>query len=123
MRLLASIALGLLLALSVSAEARRRTRKAQDPQTVGLGRSCGSDADCGHKTQRCLTQSDANGKPLSRGLCVLPCGRWDEGLRQADFDATVDGGPHHKPPKPRCPARFECRSAGAGVPIDLCTRQ
>jgi hypothetical protein len=123
MRLLASIALGLVLALSLSAEARRRARKPQDPQTVGLGRSCGGDADCAHKAQRCLTQSDANGKPLPRGLCVLPCVPWDAGLKQADFDATVDGGAHHKKPPPRCPARFECRSAGAGVPIDLCTRQ
>jgi hypothetical protein len=24
---------------------------------------------------------------------------------------------------PRCPAKFQCRSAGAGVPIDLCVRE
>jgi hypothetical protein len=28
-----------------------------------------------------------------------------------------------KPPPPRCPAKFQCRSAGSGVPIDMCVRE
>jgi hypothetical protein len=31
-------------------------------------------------------------------------------------------GKSRKPP-PRCPAKYQCRSAGSGVPIDMCVKQ
>src|SRR5207302_9989212 len=112
------IALCWLLAAPLEARQPRR----RDPRTVGLGRNCAEKSECGHRRQICLKESDANGKLLKQGMCVLPCTRLDAGLKQSDLDATVDGGPKKAAP-PRCPKRFECRAAGAGVPIDLCVRQ
>jgi hypothetical protein len=34
----------------------------------------------------------------------------------------VDVSRKRKAP-PRCPAKYECRSAGSGVPIDMCVKQ
>jgi hypothetical protein len=112
-------ALGVLALLAGPAEARKRRKTAQDPSTVGLGKSCKSDKSCHHAAQRCLRENDANGKQLQRGMCVLPCAPIDAGLKREQPPET-DLKPSAPP---RCPKRFECRTAGNGVPIDMCTRQ
>ena len=95
-----------------------------DARTVGIGKSCQKSADCLGRTQICLKESDANGKELPRGMCALPCAAIDDGL---PTPAAGDPGPSEeelkKPPPPRCPKKFQCRSAGSGVPIDLCVKE
>jgi hypothetical protein len=121
MRALAAIAAFALLA-APAAEARKRKRLvARDPLTAGIGRSCKSNKGCGHARQICLKENDANGKQLARGICVLPCAPLDAGLgkKGEPFPDKVNEGA----PPPRCPKRYDCRSAGAGVSIDLCVRK
>jgi hypothetical protein len=130
MRLLLSIALAALLGgggLAPHAEAavakkNKKERKPQDPSTVKLGRRCKTKADCGHRRQICLKQSDARGKLIGRGFCALPCRAVDQGMTPKDPPPpmTDAGTVKTKPIPPRCPQNFDCRSAGAGVPIDLC---
>ncbi|GAC1599184.1 MAG: hypothetical protein NVS4B10_10280 [Myxococcales bacterium] len=123
--------LALLLTTGVSAPAaaaRTRPAKAPAPSTVGLGRSCKASTDCRSQSQRCLHESDANGKPTALGFCVLPCATFESGTSK-----VVPGQPAppayplkkqlKKKPKPRCPPKFECRSKGAGVPIDMCVKE
>jgi hypothetical protein len=100
----------------------------RDPRTVGLGRSCGKRADCSSKSQVCLRQQDQRGKTLARGFCALPCARLDQGLTptRPGFPARDPQTTEkilRKPPPPRCPARFKCRSRSADIPIDLCVRE
>ena len=128
MRLWAVIALGALLAglFAGPAEAarRKRRRKPADASTVGLGHSCQAKSDCGHKLQVCLKQNDANGKAIARGFCALPCRAIDAGLKNPPPEQkTADGGVVLEKVPARCPKKYECRSAGSGVPIDLCVRQ
>ena len=47
----------------------------------------------------------------------------DQGLKKADPAPVTDGVVVLERPPPRCPKKYQCRSAGAGVPIDLCVRQ
>jgi hypothetical protein len=125
----ASLLLVLLLSLGAEARPSRRRRPPPDPRTVGLGRSCRVDHDCAKpKIQRCLKESDANGNPVPKGICVLPCAAIDEGTTKVVPGQPIDATPENvkeakKPPPPRCPPRYQCRSAGAGVPIDLCVRE
>jgi hypothetical protein len=100
----------------------------RDPRTVGLGRSCTKRADCSSKAHVCLRQQDQRGKTLARGFCALPCARIEQGLTptRPGFPARDPKTTEKilkKPPPPRCPARFKCRSKGADIPIDLCVRE
>lgn len=118
----------LLAALLLMAAANGRPpKKAQkpprDPRVVGLGKSCHRNSDCKHRSQRCLNQSDMKGKPLGTGFCVLPCASFEAGTQKVIPGAPVDVSKKAKKPPPRCPPKFECRSAGADVPIDMCVKQ
>ena len=120
MRCLAALVAVLLV--TAPAEARkRRARAPRDPATAGLGRHCKANTGCRHKSQVCLHENDANGKLLKTGFCALPCAAFDQGLA-AKGEPQPDAG-LGKPAPARCPKRYECRSAGAGVPFDLCVRQ
>ncbi len=99
----------------------------RDPRTVGIGRSCTRRADCGSAAQICLRQHDQRGKPFARGVCALPCAGIEQGLTK-----TRPGFPARDPqttkkilkvpPPPRCPPRYQCRSKGGDIPVDLCVR-
>ena len=116
-----------LLAFLMLAAAPRPSKKLpRDPRTEGLGRSCHVSKDCKHKAQRCIHESDANGKPTAAGFCVLPCASFEAGTAKVIPGEQV--GPitkkeAKKKPPPRCPHGYECRSAGAGVPLDMCVKQ
>ena len=116
----------LLFALSgAPARASQSKKPSRDPRTVGLGRSCKSAKDCNGHGQKCLKESDANGKPKEQGFCVLPCASLEAGTTKVVPGAPVDTskkGMNKKPP-PRCPPKYQCRSAGAGVPIDMCVKE
>jgi hypothetical protein len=100
------------------------TRKvARDPRTEGLGRNCKQTSDCKHRGQRCIKEVDANGKPLAAGFCVLPCASFEAGTTKVVPGAQVDVSKKSKKPPPRCPPKYQCRSAGAGVPIDMCVKE
>ena len=110
--------------LLASAPGARPAKKAsRDPRTVGLGKSCSRNADCKHRSQRCIFQSDLKGKPIGKGFCVLPCMSFEAGTQKVTPGAPVDVTRKAKPPPPRCPAQYECRSAGADVPIDMCVKK
>ena len=111
------------LLLAASSDARTTQRPPRDPRTAGLGKSCKKNADCKHGSQRCVQQSDANGKPLNRAFCVLPCASFEAGTQRVAPGAPVDVSRKSRKPPPRCPAKYECRSAGSGVPIDMCVKQ
>jgi|SRR6267143_7093894 hypothetical protein len=113
------------LLLAASSDARTTQKTTRDPRTAGLGKNCKKNADCKHGSQRCIHQSDANGKPLDRAFCVLPCASFEAGTQRLAPGAPVDTSRKSKkpPPPPRCPAKYECRSAGSGVPIDMCVKQ
>ncbi len=99
----------------------------RDPRTVGIGRSCTRRADCGSAAQICLRQHDQRGKPFARGVCALPCAGIEQGLTKTrpGFPAK-DPQTTEKilkvPPPPRCPPRYQCRSKGGDIPVDLCVR-
>ena len=109
------------LVLLAAPDARASRRPPRDPRTAGLGKSCSRNADCRHRSQRCLLQSDAKGKPVGRGFCALPCASFEAGTQKLTPGAPV--GKKEKKPPPRCPDKYECRSAGAGVPIDMCVKR
>jgi hypothetical protein len=112
------------LLLTAAAEARPAKKVSRDPRTAGLGKNCQRSGDCKHKSQRCLKESDANGKPLDKGFCVLPCASYEAGTAKMVPGATVAPvQKRKKPPPPRCPPKYQCRSAGSGVPIDMCVRE
>jgi hypothetical protein len=113
-----------LLLLAAPAEARTAKKTIpRDPRTVGLGKSCHKNADCKHRSQRCIHQSDSQGKALDKGFCVLPCSSFESGTQKIIPGAPVDVSKKAKKPPARCPPKFDCRSAGAGVPIDMCVKQ
>jgi hypothetical protein len=116
-------ALLVLVLLAASAEARTLKKAPRDPRTVGLGKSCQKNAGCKHRAQRCMHQSDAQGKALDQGFCVLPCASFESGTQKITPGAPVDVSKKAKKPPPRCPPNYDCRSAGAGVPIDMCVKQ
>jgi hypothetical protein len=115
--------------LAPAAEAGRgRKHIAPDKRTTGLGGSCSAKAPCKSKAQRCMKEMDANGKELAVGFCVLPCLSIDAGLTQVIPGQPIEPTPENvkeakKPPPPRCPPHYQCRSAGSGVPIDLCIKE
>ena len=115
-------------AASGKKSATGKTRSKRDPRTVGLGRSCSKRSDCSSKAHVCLRQQDQRGKMLARGFCALPCARIEQGLTptRPGFPARDPQTTHRilkKPPPPRCPVPFKCRSKGADIPIDLCVRE
>ena len=60
------------------------------------------------------------GKELEKGFCVLPCASFESGTQRVNPGAPVSKA---KKPPPRCPVKYECRSAGAGVPFDMCVKE
>src|SRR5436189_4865584 len=96
------------LLLATSSDARTSQKKPRDPRTAGLGKSCKKNGDCKHSSQRCIQQSDANGKALDKGFCVLPCSSFESGTQKVPPGAS-SGGASRKTKKPpaRCPAKFE----------------
>lgn len=112
----------LLLALAASgAEAKSAKKTSPDPRTRGLGHSCQQTSQC-RAAQKCIKQVDAKGKSLERGFCVLPCASFEAGTTKVAPGAAVDVT-RRKKPAPRCPPKYQCRSAGAGVPIDMCVKE
>ncbi|HUJ25183.1 MAG TPA: hypothetical protein VLW85_04140 [Myxococcales bacterium] len=116
----------LLVAVAPAQGSRSAKKPPRDPRLEGLGRSCKVNKDCRHKSQRCIHESDANGKPIAAGFCVLPCASFESGTAKVVPGEQV--GPitkkeAKKKPPPRCPANYECRSAGAGVPLDMCVKK
>ncbi len=109
------------LLLAAAPEARATKKPARDPRTVGMGRSCKRNTDCKHGAQRCIQQSDAKGKQIGRAFCVLPCSSFESGMPSPA--PGTPGKPKKSTVPPRCPEPLQCRSAGAGVPIDICVRQ
>src|SRR5947207_13199767 len=99
--------------LAAASDARPSQKVSRDPRTAGLGKSCKKNADCKHRSQRCIHQSDAQGKALDKGFCVLPCASFEAGTQKVTPGASVDVSRKAKKPPPRCPVRFECRNAGA----------
>jgi hypothetical protein len=115
--------LAAVLLFAAAAEGSRSKKVSRDPRTEGLGRSCQQTSDCKHRGQRCLRESDANGKPVPQGFCVLPCASIEAGTTKVVPGAPVDMSKKAKKPPPRCPPKYQCRSAGAGVPIDMCVQE
>ncbi len=111
------------LLLAAATDGRPAKKFSRDPRTEGLGRSCQKNGDCKQRSQRCIFQSDMNGKPLGKGFCVLPCASFEAGTQKVTPGAPLDSPRKAKNPPPRCPAQYECRSAGAGVPIDMCVKK
>ena len=111
------------LLASAAAVARPAKKASRDPRTDGLGRSCKQSSDCRHRGQRCIKEMDANGKPVPHGFCVLPCASFEAGTTKVVPGAPVDVSKKAKKPPPRCPAKYLCRSAGSGVPIDMCVKE
>jgi hypothetical protein len=112
--------------LLIGAPARSAKKISRDPRTEGLGRTCRQTKDCRSKAQRCILRSDANGKQLKTGFCVLPCAPFEAGTAKVVPGEQIDPAKARKDLKkkapPRCPARFECRTAGTGVPLDMCVK-
>ena len=104
-------------------QARRSHKLPRDPRTEGLGRSCKQKADCKSRSQRCVKESDANGKPVAHGFCVLPCASFEEGTTKVVPGEPIDVSKKAKKPPARCPATYQCRSAGSGVPLDMCVKE
>jgi hypothetical protein len=116
----------LLLAVLLIGAARPAKKISRDPRTEGLGRNCHVSKDCRHKSQRCIHESDANGKALAAGFCVLPCASFEAGTAKVipgEQVGPISKKEAKKKPPPRCPPKYECRSAGAGVPLDMCVKQ
>jgi hypothetical protein len=104
---------------------RKKAKEAPRPDSrvIHLGSACKQTSDCRGRTQVCLKEQDANGKDLERGLCALPCAAIDAGLGDPLAPTPENVEAAKRPPPPRCPKTFQCRSAGAGVPIDLCIKE
>lgn len=132
MRTRPAITLAFLLcavAVAPGAVARKRSPPGNtSSSTAGLGRSCKKSTDCRSRAQRCLHENDANGKLIAVGFCALPCASFESGTSK-----VVPGQPAppaaafkkqlKKKPPPRCPPKYQCRSKGAGVPIDMCVKE
>ena len=114
--------LAAVLLFAAGAEARRAHQLPRDPRTEGLGRNCQKSSDCRGRSQRCLKQSDANGKAVPKAFCVLPCASFEAGTTKVVPGQDVDILKKKKSP-PRCPPTYQCRSAGSGVPIDMCVKE
>src|SRR2546428_9614696 len=106
------------LLFAAASEGRLPKQISRDPRTVGMGKSCRKNSECKHRSQRCVHRSDAQGKPLDAGICVLPCASFEAGAQKGIPGAPVDVTPQAKKPTPRCPAPDPCRGARAGLAID-----
>ncbi|HKC60068.1 MAG TPA: hypothetical protein VKB92_08280 [Myxococcales bacterium] len=100
----------------------------RDPRTIGLGRSCTKRTECSSKAQICMRQRDQRGKVFGRGVCALPCASLEAGLTKTrpGFPAKDPQTTERilkKPPPPRCPPPYKCRSKGGDIPVDLCVRE
>ena len=120
-----ALAAGLCLLAAPVFAGRGRKHIPPDKRTTGLGKNCKHDRECKGKTQRCLKESDANGKEKNEGFCVLPCLAIDAGIAPVVPGQPLEPTEENvkeakKPPPPRCPPHYQCRSAGSGVPFDLC---
>src|SRR3989454_11289360 len=111
------------LLFAAASEGRLPKQISRDPRTVGMGKSCRRNAECKHRSQRCVRRSNSQGKPLEAGICVLPCASFEAGAQKGTPGAPVDVTPQAKKPPPRGPATYLCRSARSGVPIDICVKQ
>ena len=120
---------GMFLLASTEAQARPgRKHIPEVAKTKGLGKSCQTRTGCSHKSQVCLKGVDANGKEEKHGFCALPCLAIDAGTTKVvpgkpltpDENTKAD---MKKAAPPRCPKSYQCRTAGAGVPIDLCIQE
>src|SRR2546426_1415855 len=105
------------LLFAAATEGRLPKQISRDPRTVGMGKSCRKNSECKHRSQRCVHRSDAQGKPLDAGICVLPCASFEAGAQKGMPRAPVDGTPKAKKATPPGPATDPCRSAGARVPV------
>ncbi len=85
------LALCAALLLAGIAEARPPKKISRDPRTVGLGRNCHQSKDCKHRLQRCVHESDAQGKPLAAGFCV---GDRISGQQELLRARLAEGGQH-----------------------------
>lgn len=124
----AAIAWVFLLAAPGASARPGRKHLAETAKTKALGRTCDKRASCAHKAQVCLKGVDANGKEEKHGFCALPCLAIDAGTTKVVPGKPLTPDEHtkdelKKKAPPRCPKNFQCRSAGAGVPIDLCIQE
>jgi len=114
-------------AVAQNSGAASKSPAKRDPRTVGIGRSCAKRSDCNSAAQVCLRQHDQRGKLFPRGVCALPCAGLEQGLTKTrpGFPAK-DPQTTEKilkvPPPPRCPPRYQCRSKGGDIPIDMCVK-
>src|SRR5712664_3390611 len=97
------------LLLAASSDARTSQKPPGEPRTAGLGKSCKKNGDCKHGSQRCVQQSDANGKPINRAFCVLPCASFEAGTQRVAPDAPVDVRGKGKKQPPPGAVKSECR--------------
>jgi len=112
------------LVLAAALDARPAKKPSRDPRTAGLGKTCKKNKDCKHGSQRCVSQSDSQGKAIGQAFCVLPCASLEAGMSKVTPGMPAEPGQQKKKKPPaRCPASYDCRSAGAGVPIDMCVKQ
>lgn len=126
-KLFLAAALACAMAAPASAARKKRAPAARSQKTIGLGKSCKKNSDCKSRAQTCLHDEDANGKPTAQAFCVLPCLSFEAGTTKvvegAPLDPSVAGREPDKKVPPRCPPRYLCRSAGSGVPIDMCVKE
>src|SRR5207248_2038167 len=86
----------------------------RDSRTVGMGKSCRTNAECKHRSQRCVRRSDAQGKPLEAGICVLPCASFETGTQKVIPGAPVDVTPRAKKRPLRAQKLAELVRIGSG---------
>src|SRR2546423_11740599 len=111
------------LLFAAATEGRLPRQISRDPRAVGMGKSCRKNSECKHRSQRCVHRSDAQGKPLDAGICVLPCASFEAGTQKVKPGAPVGVTPKANKPPPRGPAPYPGRRARARVPIGICVRQ
>src|SRR5256712_13582444 len=104
------------LLFAAASEGRLPKQISRDPRTVGMGKSCRTNSECKHRSQRCVHRSDAQGKPLDAGICVLPCASFEAGPQKVMPGAPVAVTPKAKNQPPRGPAPYQSRGAGAALP-------
>src|SRR3989475_9951309 len=108
------------LLFAAASEGRLPKQISRDPRTVGMGKSCRKNSECKHRSQRCVHRSDAQGKPLDAGICVLPCASFEAGAPEGMPGGPFYGTPKAKKPPPRRPAMVHGQGAGASLPVDIC---
>src|SRR5256885_15339147 len=99
------------LLFAAATEGRLPRQISRDPRTVGMGKSCRRNAECKHRSQRCVRRSDSQGKPLEAGICVLPCASFEAGAGKVTPGGPADVPPHEKKPTPPGPASLSCKKA------------